>query len=115
MNTREKGRGAEDFAAEYLLSQQYRIVNRNYQTRGGEIDCVAEAPDGTLVFVEVKSSLGPSMGHPFFRVTRAKQRQIAAMAQRYLADHGSLSVRCRFDVIAVTGSTIEHLKNAFLA
>ncbi len=115
MDTRQKGRSGEDQAVEHLLAEGYRIVSRNYQTRDGELDCVAEAPDGTLVFVEVKAARDLSRGHPFARITRAKQRQLVRMARRYLADHG-ISVRaCRFDVIAVVAGTVEHMKHAFTA
>lgn len=114
-NTRAEGKSAEDAAVEYLLSQGYVIVTRNYQTRHGEIDCVAAAPDGVLVFVEVKSSRGPGYGHPFFRVNRSKQRQLMLMARIYLADHRTSQGRCSFDVIAVQGSKIEHLRNAIVA
>jgi putative endonuclease len=113
-HTRAKGRIAEDKAAEYLLSLGYRIVTRNYQTRDGEIDCIAEDPNGTLVFVEVKSAYDLSMGHPFYWVTRGKQRKLAIMARRYLAEHSISRTPCRFDVIALVKGKIDHLRNAFL-
>jgi putative endonuclease len=115
MNTRQKGASGEDIAVEHLLSLGYTIVTRNYESRYGELDCVAEDPDGTLVFVEVKSARSPTMGSPLFRVTRAKQRQIILMARQYLADHDLTQRACRFDVIAVTRGQVEHLRNAFLA
>jgi putative endonuclease len=114
-DTRSKGSSAEDTAADYLVAQGYRIVARNYQAREGEIDIIAEDPAGCLVFAEVKSSWGPRFGHPFHRITRAKQRVIAQVARRYLAEHGTTSAPCRFDAMAVTGNTVEHLRNAFLA
>jgi putative endonuclease len=113
-STRTKGSKAEDQAVEYLIAQGYRIVTRNYQSRKGEIDCVAEDPNGTLAFVEVKSSMGPRFGHPFHRITRAKQRTIVSMARLYLAEHHIANKPCRFDAIAVMGTRIEHLRNAFL-
>jgi putative endonuclease len=115
MNTRQKGAGGEEIAVDHLLAQGYTVVTRNYQSRYGELDCVAEDPDGTLVFVEVKSSRSPAMGNPLFRVTRAKQRQLVLMARQYLADHDMVQRACRFDVIGITRGTIEHLRNAFLA
>lgn len=114
-NTRQKGSSGEEKAVEYLLSGGYRIISRNYQSRNGEIDCIAEDTDGTLVFCEVKSARGVSRGHPFTWITRAKQRKIVSMARRYLSDHGMTNQACRFDVIAVLGGDIEHMKNAFLA
>lgn len=114
LNRRQKGFYGEDQAADYLVSQGYVIVNRNYQTKRGEIDCIATAPDGTLVFIEVKSARSLAYGNPLFRVTRAKQQQIAKMAQMYLKEHKFTSQKCRFDVIGIVGNKIDHLRNAFL-
>lgn len=44
---------AEEAAARFLKRKGYRIIERNYRTRFGEIDIVARY-DGYLVFVEVK-------------------------------------------------------------
>jgi putative endonuclease len=114
-STRQKGYAGEDAAADFLLAQGYTIISRNYQAKRGEIDCVSEAPDGTLVFCEVKSAKSPALGHPAFWVTRAKQRKIVRMAQRYLAEHRFATKACRFDVITIYNGKIEHYKNAFFA
>jgi putative endonuclease len=113
-NTRAKGASGEDAAAEYLLSKGYTIICRNYRKRTGEIDCIARDVDNTTVFVEVKSARTGTCGHPFSWVTPAKQRTLAKIARYYLAEQGSLRCACRFDVIAITGGTVQHLKNAFL-
>ncbi len=114
MNTREKGSRGENVAVEYLLSNGYTILSRNYQSRKGEIDCIAEAPDGTLVFTEVKCAQSMAGGHPFYWVNRGKQKKIAFMAKQYLAEHQISGKPCRFDVIAVVKGNVEHLKNAFI-
>ncbi|MBD3344675.1 MAG: YraN family protein [Chitinivibrionales bacterium] len=114
-NTRKKGRAAENQAAEYLISEGYQIVTRNYQTRGGELDIIAEDSRGVLVFVEVKASFGPGYGNPLFRVSRAKQRNLIRMARWYLMEHEIKDKPCRFDVIAFQKDKVDHLKNAFLA
>lgn len=112
-NTRCKGNRAEEIAAEYLLSKGYRIICRQYRLKIGEIDIVAYDTDGTLAFVEVKSSFSPGYGNPLFRITPSKQRTIAKMARIYLSNHKISGVPCRFDVISVTQGKIEHLRNAF--
>jgi len=112
---RARGRVGEDAAAEYLTGLGYQIVERNFQTRQGELDCVARDPNGTLVFVEVKVSFGSSrLCHPFYWVTRAKQRHLVAVARRYCM---ARNVRgpCRFDVVAIVNGRVEHLRNAFMA
>ena len=51
MNTTLLGRWGEEQAARYLESKGYRIVTRNFYSRWGEIDIIAETDD-ILVFVE---------------------------------------------------------------
>jgi putative endonuclease len=114
-SSRETGYSGEDKAIEYLLAIGYTIISRNFQSKKGEIDCIAKDPNGTLAFIEVKYAKSLSRGHPAFWVTHAKQRKIIAMARRYLGEHGLSNQACRFDVIAIVNSTIEHIKNAFLS
>lgn len=113
LHTRAKGRAGEDVAVEYLTGIGYTIVERNFQTRAGEIDCIARDKSGVLVFVEVKTSWGPSFVHPFHKINYQKQRTIATMARIYRARY-RVSGPCRFDAIAIVGNKIEHLRNAFL-
>lgn len=114
MHTRGKGKQGEELATGYLLEQGYTIVHQNFQTRHGEIDCIARDPDGTLVFLEVKVSSSARYGSPLYRVTPAKQRRIAMMARLYCA-RNRITGPMRLDVIAIHGGHIEHLKNAFFA
>ena len=114
-NTRAKGAFGEDAAIDYLISKGFEIIKRNFRVKIGEIDCIARDKDGTLVFVEVKSSRTAVCGHPFSWITPLKQRTLAKVARWYLAKEHITSGACRFDAIAVTNGRIEHLKNAFLA
>ncbi|HQN73489.1 MAG TPA: YraN family protein, partial [bacterium] len=54
MNTREYGAEAELFTANWLEKKGYKILDRNFFMRGGEIDIVAQIDD-TIAFVEVRS------------------------------------------------------------
>ena len=114
MDTRKKGSSGEDQAVDYLLSNGYTIITRNYQSRKGEIDCIAESPDGHLVFIEVKAGRSTSSGHPFYWINKSKQKKIVSMAKLYLFEHEISNKPCRFDAIAIVNGKIEHLKNAFL-
>jgi putative endonuclease len=114
-STHQKGARGEEMAVEHLLAHGYSIITRNFRSKDGEIDCIAEAPDKTLVFFEVKTAYGLSRGHPAMWITPFKQRRVVNMARRYLADHGITQKACRFDVIVIVGEKIEHIKNAFLA
>ncbi len=106
----------EDLAAGFLRRRGYRILSRNYRTRGGEIDIVAAAGK-EIVFVEVKGKRGEDFGTPEEMVDRRKMACIVSAALVYLGGAETESAGCRFDVITVrhspAGSIIEHVKGAF--
>ena len=61
--TKQKGDAAEDAALRHLQAAGLRLLARNYRTPGrggGEIDLILRAPDGTLVFVEVRQRASTS-------------------------------------------------------
>ena len=112
MNRRETGTQYEERAAEYLIAQNYQILERNYRIRSGEIDIIAR--DGTvLVFIEVKYRKNDESGNPLEAVDIRKQRKIIKVARYYLYQKKYGDVPCRFDVIGICGSHIEHIKDAF--
>ena len=114
-----KGQGdvAEERACRHLDRSGFTIVERNFRTRGGEIDIVARKGD-VLVFVEVRSREVPDFGTPEESVTPAKRRRIVATARQYLSNVPPSSWReARFDVIAIEGSgeaaVLRHFPAAF--
>jgi putative endonuclease len=96
----EAGRRGERAAADLLERNGYRIVERNYRTREGEIDLVAI--DGTtLVFCEVKTLINRSHGqrgpvHPLEGVRPGKRRQVRRIARSWLAEQRAAQHRLRF-------------------
>lgn len=113
MNNRSVGRDKEVLAAEYLEKSGYRILERNFYCRVGEIDIIAKDGD-THVFVEVKYRKAAGFGMPEEAVSRIKQEKIYKTAMYYIyKHHKGNDVLCRFDVIAVEGDKIRHYKNAF--
>ncbi len=115
MNTRQSGKTGEEIAVRHLCENGYTVVSRNYQTRNGEIDCIARTADGVLVFIEVKKAERRGCGHPFSWIDRRKQKTIVQTARRYLAEHNMTDAPCRFDAIAIVDGELEHLENCFLA
>ncbi|MEK6696488.1 MAG: YraN family protein [Candidatus Deferrimicrobiota bacterium] len=101
---RAQGDAAEERACRHLDRSGFTIVERNFRTRGGEIDIVARKGD-VLVFVEVRSREDAAFGTPEESVTLAKRRRIVAAARQYLSKVPPSSWReARFDVIAIEGS-----------
>ena len=94
------GRTGERLAAEELVRCGYRIVERNFRCRYGEIDLIAEE-GGDLVFVEVKTRRGTAYGLPEEAVTLRKQQKIMQVASFYLDLHDCSERAWRIDVVAV--------------
>ncbi len=114
---RAQGDAAEERACRHLDGSGFTIVERNYRTKGGEIDIVARKGD-LLVFVEVRSREVPGCVTPEESVTPAKRRRVAAAARRYLSNVPLSSWReARFDVIAIDGhgadAALRHYPAAF--
>ena len=115
MKTERRTFGDEgELAAErYLRKQGYKIVERNFSVRQGEIDIIAKYKK-TIVFVEVKTRRSDAFGSALEAVSPAKARKLAAAAYIYLAQHKLDDVDFRIDVITVTfpGPVIEHFESA---
>ena len=111
-----RGTSGEDAAVRYLESIGYRVLDRNFKTRSGEIDIVAR--DGaTTVFVEVKQRESPSHGSAEEYVRPAKMRKVVGAARLYAAARGLSETPIRFDVVAIDGTAgreqLRHHKGAF--
>ncbi len=95
-----------------LRRRGYRIVERNFRCRLGEIDIVARDGDA-LVFVEVRSRADGTRGSAEESVNPAKQRRIARVATAYLTARRPEFDACRFDVVGITGDRVTVLVDAF--
>ena len=117
MNGVDKGRCGEDLAVAFLLERGYRILNRNWRVKSGEIDIIAEI-NGWLVFCEVKSRSSLCCGSGAEAVDGRKQQRIIRTAMLYLQRYHRFNNLCRFDVIEILMSAsdhpeLRHIKNAF--
>jgi putative endonuclease len=112
VSTTARGRASEERAVRALRARGYRILERNYRCKLGEIDIVAR--DGeTLVFVEVRSRADGARGSALETVSSAKQRRIARVAEHYLAARRPPFRECRFDVVGITSGQLEIVEDAF--
>jgi len=94
------GKKGEDEALKVLKKNGYRIIERNYRCRYGEVDIIAQDGD-TMVFVEVKTRGSDRFGPPQQSVDLRKQRHIISVSQTYLAHRGPADCPVRFDVVSI--------------
>lgn len=113
MNTKILGNIGEAHAEAYLKKQGYKILERNFKNRIGEIDLIAEKGD-VITFVEVKSRSSNKFGMPKEAVNFHKQFKIKKVAESYLLSAKKYYFKVSFDVIEyMPEEEIVHLKNCF--
>ena len=113
MNTRSWGSHYETRAADELVRRGYKILEKNFHCKYGEIDIVAADGD-YLVFVEVKYRKNSETGDPTEAVDYRKIKKICATAKYYMMkNHISEYTPIRFDVVAILGDRFNLIKNAF--
>jgi putative endonuclease len=109
-------RRGEEVAALYLERRGWRIVERNFRRREGEIDLIASR-EGTLAFVEVKTRRSCAYGTPAEAVTARKRAHIRTVARLFLLERRPRAEDIRFDVMEIIwdarGLRVEHLEGAF--
>lgn len=112
------GRLGENKAVDFLKKKGFRLLERNYRCKLGEIDIIAMKGE-TLVFVEVRCRSSETFGLPQESVNWRKQSKIRRIAQQYLNARSEKDIKARFDVIAIMIDKeerlvkIEHIENAF--
>jgi len=103
-------------AVRFLKKHGYRIIERNYICKMGEMDVIAREKD-TLVFVEVKTRTSTAFGPPQLAVNPTKQMQLSKVALNFLKEKRLEDAKARFDVVAILlrpkGEEIELIKDAF--
>jgi putative endonuclease len=112
------GRAGEAEAALLLTRNGYKILQKNYRIKAGEIDIIA-SDGGVICFVEVKTRHSKKCGSPQEAVSELKKRQISRVAVCYLKEKCLLHKKARFDVVSVLveqGNEVQDIrviKNAF--
>lgn len=113
------GQIGEELTCRHLVKSGYEVIMRNYFSRFGEIDIIAQKQD-LIIFVEVKTRQSNAMVKPIEAVTKKKQRKLIKTAVDYLIKHKT-DKQPRFDIVSITIShcngrnlySAEHIENAF--
>lgn len=104
-----QGQAGEDEALAYLQRNGLALVERNFRCKGGEIDLIMKER-GALVFVEVRKRADAGYGGAAASVTSRKQARLIVAAQSYLQRY-KMPPACRFDVVAIDGTSMNWMKN----
>ena len=116
ISSHDSGIIGENTASDFLLTNKYTIIERNWRTKHGEIDIIALEAD-VLVFVEVKRLPSGNIETLNHLLGKAKQKRIAETAKCFLQKHRQYSNSyIRFDVLVIDMPDYEpvyHIKNAF--
>lgn len=111
------GKFGEEKACEYLIKNNYKILDRNFSCRQGEIDIVAVSEQNELVFVEVKTRRSLNYGTPCEAVTYNKVKHIVASSKFYIYLNNFYNLSVRYDVIEIFvynyTFSVNHIINAF--
>lgn len=106
--TQKTGALGESFAAEYYEKKGFRVVARNYHSRYGEIDVIAEN-DFYVVFCEVKTRSVRAVERPANSVGKAKIKKLTLTAMQYLSENDR-NKQPRFDVFELWQNSGEIVK-----
>lgn len=121
VSARRLGRLGESYAAAWLSARGWRLLDRNWQTRYGELDLVMIAPGDVLVFVEVKTRRSIRYGPGQESVTAHKRQAIRRAGGQWLLDPIHRRIRhasSRFDVVSLLvrhhdDIRVDHIEGAF--
>lgn len=112
----ELGKKGEQLAVDFLLKNDYKILEKNYRYLKAEVDIIAQKKN-TLTAIEVKTRTSNYFGNPEEFVNPKKIKLLISAIDNYVVER-DLDVEVRFDIIAIInnkkGTKIEHLKDAFL-
>ena len=108
---RTKGRIGEDRASAFLIDRGFKIIERNYTSKRGEVDIIA-MKEGTLHFVEVKARRNAAHGHPLEAIDSKKIRRICAAANHYLTGNGLAGkLPVSIDAVSILGDEISFVES----
>jgi putative endonuclease len=107
---------AEELAADFLVENGYKILQKNFRYQRAEIDIIAEFQNQIIV-VEVKARGTDIFMAPEEAVSKTKIKLLVLAADQYLKHH-NINQEVRFDIITVLPDNsgkleIKHLQDAF--
>jgi putative endonuclease len=106
------GNNGEELAAKYLIQEQYTILARNYRTKIGEIDIIAQKGDD-IIIVEVKTKTDFTQGEAIELIDPKKIRKLKLLAKQLWQNYPDKNLHCDAIAIDMTKShpELKHIEN----
>ncbi|ELF2320349.1 YraN family protein [Campylobacter lari] len=101
------GKKGEELACEFLKTQGFEILKRNFYSKFGEIDIIAKK-DKILHFIEVKSTQGDCEVE--YRLDNKKYNKIIKTIEYYFMKHKN-DENYQLDLLCVYKDDIKLLEN----
>jgi len=115
-HNRDLGAGGEDAAADFLISKNFSVIERNYRYgKSGEIDIIAQRGD-LIVFVEVKNRISGRYGGALYSIGNKKKTSLKRTARAFIAsrpEYNRKELTFRFDLISITVNSIDWIEDMF--
>ena len=116
MNRKLLGNQGEIKAIKFLREKGYRVLDKNYRKRTGEIDIIAFDPNfNEYVFIEAKTRRSLKFGYPEESVDENKIRKLIETAENWLLENKKFDVEWRIDIISIEWENktpqIKHIQN----
>lgn len=116
MDRKSLGNQGEIKAIKFLRGKSYRILDKNYRKRTGEIDIIAFDPNfNEYVFIEVKTRRSLKFGYPEESVDENKMLKLIETAENWLLENEKFDVEWRVDIISIEWKNkkeqIKHIQN----
>jgi putative endonuclease len=113
------GRWSERRCEQFLKNKGLQTLTHNYSCKLGELDLVMVDPDGTIVFIEVRSRTDEDFSSPEATITAGKRQRLTRAVHHFLAAHRIEDRPLRFDIITLVlgrhgPPQIRHYENAFV-
>ena len=113
-----RGKWGENLCLKFLRKKGLKILTKNFSCKTGEIDLIMAEPDGTIVFVEVKTRANENFANAEAAVTARKKNKMKKTARFFLAANDIKDRPLRFDIVTIVlnetaDKQIRHYENAF--
>jgi putative endonuclease len=117
-DSRLLGRRGQKLCEKFLKNKGYKLLERNFSCRTGELDLIMAVPEGVIVFVEVKTRTNEDFVDAEAAITKTKQIRMTRAAKFFIKTHKLEHLPLRFDIVIVMARQkgrpeFRHYENAF--